>query len=124
MRNITGVLKCNCLFFKDIKRLSPALYFSCVDHKKSFSQTQVRKSIFERNTRGSGYPVYPFDGKHWTEHVRDGSKIFIEECKLFCEEVKEHFLNDPKIYTDGDTDVFFRFDSKEKKNGFHNLEVT
>ncbi|GFR34113.1 complex I intermediate-associated protein 30, mitochondrial [Trichonephila clavata] len=113
MRNISGILKLNSLFTRGLERKFPIIHYSCIDHQKSFSQTQVQKSVFERDSRGSEYPVFPFDKKHWTEHMKDGGKIFVEECKLFVEEVKEHFLNDPKFYNDGDTDVFFRFDSKD-----------
>lgn len=113
MRTIGAFLKHNSLFLGIIKKNSPTIYFSCIDHQKSFSQTKVRKFVFERDTRGSDYPIYPFDKKHWTEHIKDGRKIFVEECKLFVAEVKEHLLNDPKMYNDGDTDVFFRFDSKD-----------
>ncbi|GBN16040.1 Complex I intermediate-associated protein 30, mitochondrial [Araneus ventricosus] len=86
---------------------------SSLDHVRAFSQTVARSSFYEQNKRGAEYPVFPLDKKHWTQHILDGAKIFVGECKLFWEETKEHFRNDPPIYQDGDTKVIFRFDSKE-----------
>ncbi|KFM62941.1 putative complex I intermediate-associated protein 30, mitochondrial, partial [Stegodyphus mimosarum] len=79
--------------------------------RRSFSCTQVRNSFFEKDNRGAGYEVYP--DATLREHIRDGRKIFVEECKLWLKEVKEKFEQDPKLYYHGDTDVFFRFDSEE-----------
>ncbi|CAL1283559.1 unnamed protein product [Larinioides sclopetarius] len=72
-------------------------------HVRPFSQT-ARNSFYEQDKRGAEYPVFPFDKKTWTQHVIDGAKIFVGECKLFWEETKEHFRNDPPIYHDGATE--------------------
>ncbi|XP_054707410.1 complex I intermediate-associated protein 30, mitochondrial-like [Uloborus diversus] len=82
------------------------------DFNRHFSVTIAKNSFFEWDKRGGfEYPV--FSKKTWQEHIRDGRKIFFEECKLFLKEIDETFHQDRKLYQDGDSDVFFRFDSED-----------
>ncbi|GIY37358.1 complex I intermediate-associated protein 30, mitochondrial [Caerostris darwini] len=113
MKNISCFIKYNYLLCHHFQRKLPVACIASLNNRRSFSKTAVQNSFYERNNRGSEYPVYPLDKKHWTQHIKDGSKISLEECKLFWEETKEHFRNDPKIYSDGDSEVVFRFDSKD-----------
>lgn len=83
-----------------------------VKNSRHLHQTTCRhRGFFESNRRGVLSTNFP--EKPWQEHIKDGRKIFIGECKLFAEEVREHFLQDTKKYSNGDTDVFFRFDNQE-----------
>lgn len=112
MRNICNLFKYNYTLYNLYCKKLSVKGIPFIQHGRLFSQTVARNSFFEGDKRGAEYPVFPLDKKHWTEHIRDGAKIFVEECKLFREEVKEHFRNDPRIYKDGDMEVVFRFDEK------------
>lgn len=82
-----------------------------IENRQHISQSSQRKKHFyESNRRGQDYRIHrDIDFK---KHLLEGQKIFVDECKLYWEEVKEHFRSDPKRYKHGDTDVFWRFDSE------------
>ncbi|KAG8184814.1 hypothetical protein JTE90_004912 [Oedothorax gibbosus] len=83
-----------------------------IENRQHISQSSILKKLFfERDPRGEDYRIHrDIDFK---KHIIEGQKIFVDECKLFVEETKEYFRSDPKRYKDGDTDVFWRFDSEE-----------
>lgn len=80
------------------------------DHHKCFSQTSKLYSFFENDHRGGDYPLIV--DVPLKELLREGHKQFFQECKLFWHETKDHFQQDRKYYSHGDTDVFWRFDSE------------
>lgn len=91
--------------------IRPLSHPLCIENRRLISQSsQLKKQFFERDRRGFEYRVdRDID---WNMHVARGSKMFVNECKMFWEEVKDYFRSDPKVYSDGDTDVFYRFDSE------------
>ncbi|XP_042896176.1 complex I intermediate-associated protein 30, mitochondrial [Parasteatoda tepidariorum] len=79
---------------------------------RNFHQSSAfNRGFFEQYRRGTIPPE--IHDKPWQEHIKEGRKIFVQECKLWVDEVKEKFRQDRKLYQHGDTDVFFRFDNKE-----------
>lgn len=99
----------SCRFFKNYLRLSS---YTVYDAKKCFSNTSILCSFYERDRVGAEYHKY--SDQPWDEFFREGRKVFVQECKKFWQETKDHFQQDRKYYKHGDTDVFWRFDSEVK----------
>lgn len=99
------------LYYFVLRRIGNFVNAPC--QRRYLSHSKLH-SFYERDSRGEEYPV--FVDKPWQEIVKESGPAFIQECKKFWEETKEHFQQDHKLYQSGDTEVFWRFDSEVKCN--------
>lgn len=85
--------------------------------RNNYNASQLR-TFYEADRKG-GYPSLQkgtsTDQKSEFWHIRNGLRLIGDEFKLFKEEVKERFANDPlMIYRQHEIDVVWRFNGDKE----------